>query len=168
MNRFSDSITKLNSINRRMFIIAAAKIIIFGGIIGRMFFLQVKQNDKYLTLSDKNRIREWKLAPVRGDFKDYFGNIIAGNFEAYELHMIPEEVEDFRYTIYRIKDLLNLSDNRLKKIVKKKNEIKPWETLVISNNLSWEDFSKINNHLYEFQFQENIRIKNFILTLLDM
>ena len=149
MNIFSDNITKLNSINRRMFIIAAAKIIIFGGIISRMFFLQVKQNDKYLTLSDKNRIREWKLAPVRGDFKDYFGNIIAGNFEAYELHMIPEEVEDFRYTIYRIKDLLNLSDNRFKKIVKKKNEIKPWETLVISNNLSWEDFSKINNHLYD-------------------
>ena len=149
MNKFSDNITKLNSINRRMFIIAAAKIIIFGGIISRMFFLQVKQNDKYLTLSDKNRIREWKLAPVRGDFKDYFGNIIAGNFEAYELHMIPEEVEDFRYTIYRIKDLLNLSDNRFKKIVKNKNEIKPWETLVISNNLSWEDFSKINNHLYD-------------------
>ena len=149
MIKFSDNITKLNSINRRMFIIATAKIIIFGGIISRMFFLQVKQNDKYLTLSDKNRIREWKLAPVRGDFKDYFGNIIAGNFEAYELHMIPEEVEDFRYTIYRIKDLLNLSDNRFKKIVKKKNEIKPWETLVISNNLSWEDFSKINNHLYD-------------------
>ena len=50
MIKFSDNITKLNSINRRMFIIAAAKIIIFGGIICRMFFLQVKQNDKYLTL----------------------------------------------------------------------------------------------------------------------
>tara|TARA_B100000401_G_scaffold437748_1_gene384108 strand:+ start:1000 stop:2871 length:1872 start_codon:yes stop_codon:yes gene_type:complete len=149
MNKFSDNITKLNSINRRMFIIAAAKILIFGGIISRMFFLQVKQNDKYLTLSDKNRIREWKLAPVRGEFKDYFGNTIAGNFEAYELHIVPEEVEDFRYTIYRIKDLLNLSDNQFKKIVKKKNEIKPWETLVISNNLSWEDFSKVNNHLYD-------------------
>ena len=149
MNKFSDSITKLNSINRRMFILSAAKILIFGGIISRMFFLQVKQNDKYLTLSDKNRIREWKLAPVRGDFKDYFGNTIAGNFEAYELHIIPEEVEDFRYTIYRIKDLLNLSDNHFKKIVKLKSEIQPWETLVVSNNLSWEDFSKINNHLYD-------------------
>ena len=149
MNKFSDSITKLNSINRRMFILTAAKILIFGGIISRMFFLQVKQNDKYLTLSDKNRIREWKLAPVRGDFKDYFGNTIAGNFEAYELHIIPEEVEDFRYTIYRIKDLLNLSDNHFKKIVKLKSEIQPWETLVVSNNLSWEDFSKINNHLYD-------------------
>tara|TARA_B100000902_G_scaffold34403_1_gene41389 strand:- start:13785 stop:15605 length:1821 start_codon:yes stop_codon:yes gene_type:complete len=132
-----------------MFIIAAAKVVIFGGIISRLFFLQVKQNDKYLTLSDKNRIREWKLAPVRGEFQDYFGNTIAGNFEAYELHIIPEEIENFRYTIYRIKELLKLSDEYFKKIVKKKNEIQPWETLVVSNNLSWEDFSKINNHLYD-------------------
>ncbi len=149
MNKLSDNITKLNSINRRMFIISAAKIIIFGGIISRLFFLQVKQNNKYLTLSDKNRIREWKLAPIRGEFKDYFGNTIAGNFEAYELHLIPEEIEDFRYTIYRIKDLLRLSDKQFKKIIKKKGEIKPWETLVISNNLSWEEFSKVNNHLYD-------------------
>ena len=78
-----------------------------------------------------------------------FGNIIAGNFEAYELHIVPEEVEDFRYTIYRIKELLKLSDNQFKKIIKKKNEIKAWETLVVSNNLSWQDFSKINNHLYD-------------------
>mgnify|MGYP001339790067 FL=1 len=149
MNRIGDNITKYNSINRRMFLIAAAKIIIFGGIISRMFFLQVKQNDKYLTLSDKNRIREWKLPPTRGNIVDYFGNTIAGNFEAYELHIVPEEVEDFRYTIYRIKDLLNLSENHFKKIIKKKNEIQPWETLVVSNNLNWEEFSKINNHLYD-------------------
>ena len=38
MNRIGDNITKYNSINRRMFLIAAAKIIIFGGIISRMFF----------------------------------------------------------------------------------------------------------------------------------
>ena len=86
------------------------------GIVSRLFFLQVKENKKYLTLSDKNRIREWKLAPVRGEFHDYFGNIIAGNFEAYQLHVIPEQVEDFRYVIYRLKDLLELSDKEFKKV----------------------------------------------------
>ena len=124
INSSSDNVKKLNSINRRMFITGSLKFFIMLGIVSRMFFLQVKQNDKYLTLSDKNRIREWKLAPVRGDFIDYFGNTIAGNFEAYELHVIPEEIEDFRYTIYRIKDLLNLSDDYFKKIVKKKERNK--------------------------------------------
>ena len=132
----SDNVIKLNSINRRMFILGAAKVVILGGIISRLFFLQVKENKKYLTLSDKNRIREWKLPPVRGDFQDYFGNIIAGNFEAYQLHLIPEQVENFRYTINRIKNILELSDRQFQKILKKQKEIKPWETLIVADNLS--------------------------------
>jgi penicillin-binding protein 2 len=150
MIRFSsENVTKLNSINRRMFITGSLKFFIMIGLVSRLFFLQVKENKKYLTLSDKNRIREWKLAPVRGEFHDYFGNVIAGNFEAYQLHIIPEQVEDFRYVIYRIKDLLELSDRKFQKILKKKNEIKPWETLIVSDNLDWKKFSKINNHLYD-------------------
>ena len=149
INSSSDNVKKLNSINRRMFITGSLKFFIMIGIVSRLFFLQVKENKKYLTLSDKNRIREWKLAPVRGEFHDYFGNIIAGNFEAYQLHVIPEQVEDFRYVIYRLKDLLELSDKEFKKVLKKKNEIKPWETLIVSDNLSWKKFSKINNHLYD-------------------
>ena len=145
----SDNVLKLNSINRRMFILASAKVIILVGIISRLFFLQVKENKKYLTLSDKNRIREWKLPPVRGNFQDYFGKTIAGNFEAYQLHLIPEEVENFRYTINRIKNILELSESKFQKILKKKREIKSWETLIIANNLTWKNFSKINNNLYD-------------------
>jgi len=149
INSSGDNVTKLNSINRRMFITGSFKFVIMMGLISRLFFLQIKENKKYLTLSDKNRIREWKLAPVRGEFHDYFGNIIAGNFEAYQLHVVPEEVEDFRYVVFRLKDLLELSDKEFKKVLKKKNEIKPWETLIISDNLNWKKFSKINNHLYD-------------------
>ena len=149
INSSSDNVKKLNSINRRMFITGSLKFLIMLGIVTRLFSLQIRENKKYLTLSDKNRIREWKLAPVRGEFHDYFGNVIAGNFESYQLHIIPEQVEDFRYVIYRVKDLLELSDKQFKKILKKKNEIKPWETLIVSDNLSWKKFSKINNHLYD-------------------
>ena len=149
INSSSDSVKKLNSINRRMFITGSLKFFIMIGLVSRLFFLQIKENKKYLTLSDKNRIREWKLAPVRGEFHDYFGKVIAGNFESYQLHIIPEQVEDFRYVIYRIKDLLELSDREFTKILKKKNEIKSWETLIVSDNLTWKKFSKINNHLYD-------------------
>jgi len=142
-------IRKSDIINRRMFIIGAAKLIIFGGLIARLFSLQINDNKKYLTLSDKNRIREWKLPPTRGNIVDYFGNIIAGNLKVYQLHVIPEQVENFNYLISRLKVILQLSDRRVEKIKKKKNQLKPWESLIISENLSWDEFSKINNYLYE-------------------
>ena len=61
-----------------------------------------------------------ETSPVRGDFQDYFGNTIAGNFEAYQLHLIPEQVENFRYTINRVKSILELSDRQFQKILKSK------------------------------------------------
>ena len=149
MFNISDNVKKINSINRRLFIISAAKLIVFFGLSTRLFSLQVKEKNKYLTLSDKNRIREWKLPPVRGEFRDYFGQTIAGNNEVYQLHLIPEQVEDFRYITLRLKNILNLSDKEFQKILKKRKEIKPWETIVVSDNLSWEQFSKVNSFLYE-------------------
>ncbi len=149
MIKGNSGIRKTDVINRRMFIIGAAKIIIFTGIIARLFSLQVNENKKYLTLSDKNRIREWKLPPIRGDIVDYFGNIIAGNLKVYQLHIIPEQVENFNYLITRLKTILNLSDKKIEKIVKLKNKLKPWESIIVSENLSWSDFLKINNYLYD-------------------
>ncbi len=140
---------KLNVISRRMFILSSAKVIIFGGIFARLFSLQINENKKYLTLSDKNRLREWRLPPVRGDFLDYFGNVIAGNSEVYQLHIIPEEVSNFKSLMVRLKEILSLSENEYNKILKRKEQRKPWQTLIISENLSWEQFSKINLYLHE-------------------
>jgi penicillin-binding protein 2 len=143
------STKKRNIVSRRMFILTAAKVIIFGGIITRLFSLQINNNKKYLNLSDENRLREWRLPPVRGDFKDYFGKTIAGNVEIFQLHVVPEEVTNFKVLMFRLRKILNLSDNEYRKIIKKKNSQKPWETLIISNNLSWDEFSKINLYLHE-------------------
>ncbi len=142
-------VKKLNTINRRMFIISSAKIVVFTGIIARLFSLQINNNKKYLTLSDKNRLREWRLPPTRGEFLDYFNNTVAGNLKVYQLHVVPEQVENFRYLMVRLKDILNLTNNEFEKIITKKNNQKPWETLIVSENLSWDQFSKVNYFLHE-------------------
>ena len=129
-------VKKIHSINRRMFIIGVAKFVIFTGIIARLFSLQITNNKKYSTLSDKNRLREWRLPPIRGEFLDYFDNTIAGNLKIYQLHVVPEEVEDFKSLMLRLKKILNLNNNEFTKIIKKKNKQKSWETLIISKNLS--------------------------------
>ena len=145
----STGIGKVKVINRRMFILSVAKVLVFSGIVARLFSLQINENKKYLTLSDKNRLREWRLPPVRGDFLDYFGKVVAGNTEVYQLHVIPEEVSNFKTLIVRLKEILGLSNKEYLKIIRKKNNQKPWETLIISENLSWEQFSKLNLYLHE-------------------
>ncbi len=140
---------KLGTINRRMFIFSAAKAVVLFGIVGRLFSLQINESKKYLTLSDKNRLRESRLPPIRGEFKDYFEKTIAGNLRVYQLHVVPEQVEDFKNLIIRLKDILGFDNRKLTQLIKKKNQQKPWETLIISENLSWDEFSKINFYLHE-------------------
>ena len=143
------NVKKFQTVNRRMFIMGAAKVIVFTGIIIRLFSLQISDSKKYLTLSDKNRLREWRLPPVRGKFLDYFGNIVAGNLKVYQLHVIPEQVENFKSLMLRLKGILDLSDNEFKKIKNRKKKQKSWETLVVSENLTWEQFVKINYYLHD-------------------
>ena len=148
-NNEDSGFNKLSTINRRMFIFSAAKAVVFFGIVGRLFSLQINENKKYLTLSDKNRLRESRLPPIRGEFEDFFGNTIAGNLKVYQLHVIPEQVENFKDLMIRLKNILKFNDKKLAQLIKKKNKQKPWETLIVSENLTWDEFSKINFYLHE-------------------
>ena len=83
---------KSRLISRRMFILSTLKIAVFVSIISRLFYLQISENIKYRSLSDKNRLREWKITPQRGIIEDYFGKKIAQNTQVFQLHMFPEDV----------------------------------------------------------------------------
>ena len=75
--------------------------------------------------------------------------MIAGNLKVYQLHIIPEQVENFNYLLSRLKTLLQLSDKKISNILKLKKRLKPWESIIVSENLSWSEFVKVNNYLYD-------------------
>jgi len=148
-DRDAFGVSKNKLITRRMFVLSVAKIIVFTGIIGRLFSLQISENKKYSFLSEKNRLKAWKLPPKRGIFEDYFGNIIADNNQVFQLHVVPEEVDNFNYLMVRLKNIIKIENKEIRKIYKKKEKQLPWQTLIISENLSWEEFSKLNLFLHE-------------------
>ena len=90
----SNIFSKTKTIGRRMFILSALKTVVLVGVVGRLVSLQITENIKYRSLSDKNRFREWRVAPPRGIIQDYFGIELASNQKIYQLHIIPEDVSD--------------------------------------------------------------------------
>ena len=150
------TVTKSRMISRRMFLLSAAKAVVFFGIFGRLVYLQINESKKYRTLSDKNRFREWKLAPQRGVIKDYFGKEIASNEKVYQLHITPENSQDINELFFRLKNILNLSSERINFLRKKLKQQKPWEPIVVSDNLTWSEFSRINIFLHELEGVEPI------------
>ena len=137
-----------------MFITSVAKVAILMGIFGRLVSLQINESKKYRTLSDKNRFREWRLAPKRGIIKDYFNKEIASNKKVYQLHITPENTQDIERLFVRLKSILNLSNERIFVLRRKIAKQKPWEPIIVSDNLTWSEFSRINLFLHELHGAE--------------
>ena len=151
MQNRASSVEKGRLITRRVFMLAAAKLILLGGITSRLYSLQISDREKYELLSDKNRIREWKTPPQRGFITDHFNNVLADNDRVFQVHLDLDQIQDFNNTIFKLKNILELSNNELKKIYREKERLKPWDTLVASDNLSWTQFSKLNLYLHELE-----------------
>ena len=153
MLRFNSSniASKTTTIGRRMFLLNSMKAIVVLGILGRLASLQINEVSKYRSLADKNRFRETKFAPPRGSIKDYYGEEIASNTRIYQLHVTPENTPDIDQLLIRLKSLINLSDRKIYLIRKKISKQKSWDTTIISDNLSWSEFSKINLFLHELE-----------------
>ena len=151
-----NTVIKSKLIGRRMFLLTAAKAIVTFGIIGRLVSLQINERTKYKTLSDKNRFREWKLAPQRGIIRDYFNREIASNEKVYQLHITPENSPNLETLFFRLKTILNLSDKRIFYLKRKIAKQKPWEPIIVSDNLTWSEFSRINLFLHELPGVEPI------------
>ena len=152
MQSLSDTLqSKPKLIGRRMFILSSLKLGVFISIICRLFYLQISENIKYRSLSDKNRFREWKLAPQRGIIEDYFGNKIASNTQTYQLHMIPEDVPNMEELFFKLSKIINLNTANRKKLMRRLKKRKPWETIIVSDNLTWSEFSSLNLFLHDIQ-----------------
>ena len=142
---------KTKLISRRMFFLSGLKVAVFISIITRLFYLQISENIKYRSLSDNNRFREWKIVPQRGIIEDYFGQKIADNTQTFQLHMIPEDVPNMESLFFRLSKIIDFNERKKKKIIKRIKKRKPWEPIIISDNLSWSEFSRLNLFLHEIQ-----------------
>jgi len=119
INFTEGGVSKARMISRRMFLLSTAKAVVFFGIFGRLISLQINESSKYRTLSDKNRFREWKLAPKRGLIKDFFGYEIASNEKVYQLHITPENTSNINGLLFRLKNILELSNEKVSYLKKK-------------------------------------------------
>ena len=142
---------KAKLISRRMFVLSALQMSVFFIIIIRLFYLQISENLKYRSLSDRNRLREWKTVPRRGVIKDYFGKEIADNTQVFQLHMVPEDVKNLEDVFFKLSRVINFDDSKKRNLIKRIKKRKPWQPVIVSDNLTWSEFSRLNLFLHEIQ-----------------
>ena len=129
--------------SRRTAILAGGKGLLLSALVGRMYYLQVVESDRYKTLADENRINFRLLAPPRGRIVDRFGVPIADNQQNYRVVLIPEQTDDVEETLLRLGRIIPIREREEKRILREISRKRSFVPVTLRENLSWEDVARI-------------------------
>ncbi len=102
----------------RLAISAGFVLFLFIVLFARSFYLQVSQGDHYHTLAEANRISIQPLVPNRGLIYDRNGEVLAQNFSAYTLEIVPSDVDDLDATLDELATIVEISPNHRRRFNK--------------------------------------------------
>ena len=143
MNRNGE---KSRVVERRTLVVIAFNLLAFAVIVARLYFLQVKEADKYKMMSDENRISTRFLVPPRGLIFDRNGEIIAKNEQDFQALMVAEQTPDIADTLKTFKQIVPLTEGEEQKIRKDLKNKRRFIPIKLKDNLSWNEVSKILLH----------------------
>jgi penicillin-binding protein 2 len=128
---------------RRALFLAGGKATLMSALIGRMYYLQVLEADRYRTLADENRINLRLLAPRRGRIVDRFGVPVADNQQNYRVLLISENTRDIEYTLNVLSKIILISPAERRWIVKEIKRNRSFVPVTIRKNLDWREVARI-------------------------
>ncbi len=160
--QLKDYASETRLIQRRLMVAAVAVVVLLSLVLGRLYQLQVVEQEHFATLSNSNRMRYKALPPTRGLIYDRNGVVLADNLPAYRLEIIREQVDDLGDTLARLGELVEISDSAIKRFRKASRRRRPFESVPLLLNLSDEEVARLAVNIHKFKGVEiNARLSRF-------
>ena len=135
--------TRLKSFSRRALLLAGAETALMASLIGRMYYLQVVEGERYRTLAEDNRINLRLLAPPRGRIVDRFGTALADNRPNFRVVVVPEQTPDLNRTLDDLGRIITVDDEDRARILREVGRRRPFVPITVRDNLSWYHVSRV-------------------------
>ncbi|MBI1210560.1 MAG: penicillin-binding protein 2 [Alphaproteobacteria bacterium] len=129
---------------RRTLLLSGGVVGIYTVLAGRMFQLQVLQQDQFTMLAEDNRVNVQLIAPPRGRVYDRFGVELANTSQNYRVLIIPEQTKDPEATLRELAQLVPLPEARIQRVLREVRHSKPFKPVLVTEGLDWDQFSKVN------------------------
>ncbi|WP_110649184.1 penicillin-binding protein 2 [Salinicola peritrichatus] len=135
---------------RNRSIVAAILILLMaGGLVSRLFYLQVIQHDVFITRSDSNRMRVEPLPPRRGLIYDRNGELLAENRPTYNLTIVRERVDDLDATLERLVQILGLPEDEVETFRERSlQRQRPFQPALLMSDLSEDQIARLAVNRY--------------------
>ena len=146
-DRMSDSEGERHSHKIRAIVAAVFISVIFIIFIIRLFELQVTNHEYYLLQAENNRIKIRPIQAPRGVIFDRNGKIMAENYNTFDLIVKKERVQDKKIFFTNLEKVLAVDKNK-RKIIEAQFNDRRLKDVVIMENITLDEFSKISVDQY--------------------
>ncbi|MDH5411136.1 MAG: penicillin-binding protein 2 [Alphaproteobacteria bacterium] len=136
--------SRVEVFTRRAALLAGAKLLLLGGLGGRLYSLQVLEGDRYRLMAEDNRVNLRLLAPSRGYIVDRYGEPLAVNTLNYQLNLRPDLAGDIEATLDALSRVVTISPDERQRVMRKiKKSKRKFLPIPIRQELAWEEVSRI-------------------------
>lgn len=143
---------ELRNFQWRLAISAGFVFVLCLSLFARFYYLQVVQREHYHTLAEANRISIAPIIPNRGLIFDRNGEVLAHNYSAYTLEIVPSKVVelDLETLINELSTVIEIAPRDRKRFKKLMEESKRFESLPIRTRLSDIEVARFAANRYRF------------------
>ncbi|MBT3809638.1 MAG: penicillin-binding protein 2, partial [Rhodospirillaceae bacterium] len=139
-NRDSD---RQRLFTRRAALLAGGQFSLLTALVGRMYYLQVVESERYQMLAEENRINMRLLPPSRGRVIDRFGVPIAVNQQNYRVLLKAENAPDVSAVLDRLSMIIPISADEKARVMKEIRRRKKFVPVTVREFLDWEDVAQL-------------------------
>ena len=125
-------------------------LLAFAILAGRMVYLQVVKREHYHMLAEANRISVVPVVPNRGLILDRNGEVLAANYSAYTLEVMPSRVGELDKALDELASVIDIQPRDRRRFKKLLEESKNFESLPIRTRLSDEEIARFAVNRYRF------------------
>ena len=128
---------------RRAALLAGGQFGLLTALVGRMYYLQVVESERYQMLAEENRINMRLLPPSRGLILDRFGVPIAINQQNYRVLIKSENTPDVPAVLDRLAMIISIGPEEKASILKEVRRKKKFVPVTVREFLEWEDVARL-------------------------
>ncbi|MDK4623924.1 penicillin-binding protein 2 [Kingella kingae] len=149
---YSNANTRQRDFALRLVVAFMFILLFFAILIARFVYLQIEKHDEYVAQAATNRISLIPTPPIRGEITDVNGVVLAQNYPAYSLEIIPNQVEGkIDDLIESLRSYVALDDADLRRFRKFRADYRSYEKIPLKLKLTPDEASRLAAQLYRFK-----------------
>ena len=148
---FKDTAAERRLFQRRALVMVLLVLLVLGGLLARMYQLQIIEHETYTTLSDKNRVQVQSVPPPRGLVYDRNNLLLAENRPVFSVVVVPEQVNGMAKTLTELQQILTISDEDRERFERRLEEYRrPFEAIPLHYDLTEKEIARMSVRRHEF------------------